>query len=72
MSLKSEKPAAKEIKNAVGEVLSNKSYKKNAQSYGKELRSGGGYVAAAEAILEYVYGNKQLDNKEEIVGYKDS
>ena len=68
--LKSGKPAAKEIKNAVDEVLSNKSYKKNAQNYGEELRSGGGYVAAAEAILEYVYGDKQLDNKKEIVSVR--
>ena len=68
--LKSGKPTAKEIKMAVDEVLSDNSYKKNAQNYGKELRSGGGYVAAAEAILEYVYGDIQLDNKKEIVNLR--
>ncbi|PCJ20456.1 MAG: hypothetical protein COB04_04155 [Gammaproteobacteria bacterium] len=56
--LNSKKTTPEIIKQTAQEVLSNPSYKTSAEDYSVELRDGGGYVAAADAILRYVYGTE--------------
>lgn len=59
--LKKKLPSARRINSVVKELLEDPSYKLRAREYGEELRSSGGYIAAADRILEFIYGTKHKD-----------